>query len=631
VIVNKIRNHIARLLLTAIFIVLASSTVAWTIADQTPPSWDPCHHIVAAYDYYRPLAHLDFVGFKREFFDTTHYYAPFIHLVSALVFLIFGASRLTGIAVNLISLAVLLGSVYWIGKTLYARAPDQSSDNLGKKDQAYASKDEAKLTKGVDGSILTLGVVAALLSTCYHFPAWLLHDAFLDYPLMALVALSFALLIRAADFHVRRDALLFGVAASLGLLSKQTFAFFFVLPALYVAVRAIATRDLRAVFNLLLAGIVMIAIAAIWYGPHWDDVVAIWKANQLAAYDEREPPLLSRDSNLYYLHSLISAQTQLPFGILFVLGLIYSLVRCRKQSLMLYLWLLSGVGIFTFIANKDFRYTVPVLPAVALLSVCWLREFKSRARQFERPDDNEPVARKTATSRRRNPAAALKVALVALIVVWAFASFFNAQWPKQGEGQGQGVFIDTPYFRWMTFARNYYIFDHRPLSHDWSVPEIVRAVSEFPFEADSRATLLSDPSTHITTPPRPPDPHEAITSPHIPGGDPDHPPRVTLGVVVNRHYLNSSSIALYARLLSQGRAGLPLFRVESISDESEIDRIQHCDYLLVRNELDRAEGVQPVERSVEKLLRQDQHQFSLVAAFPTPSRDVQAVIYRIER
>ena len=605
-IVKRFRRHLDKLLLAAIFIILSSSTIAWVLQDQTPPSWDPCHHIVAAYDYYRPLAHLDFKGFHREFFDATHYYAPLIHLVTAVMFLIFGASRLSAIAVNLISLAVLLASVYWTGKALYGRAPAQTTTTGIEPDE----------TSDMAGApIMTLGVVAALLSTCYHFPAWLLHDAFLDYPLMALVALSFALLVRAGDFRVRSRALAFGAVAGLGLLSKQTFPFFLLLPGLYVSFRAIAARDGRAILNLALAGAAMIAIAAIWYGPHWNDVEAIWRANRMAAIDEHEPAIFSRDSNLYYLHSLISSQTQLPLGLLFCLGLIYSLFRCPKQSVLLYLWLLSGVGIFTFIANKDFRYTVPVLPAVALLSVCWLREFRP----------GMPAASK------RKKLAALKVALVAVIVSWAFASFFNAQWPRPGEGQGQGVFIDTPYFRWMTYARNYYVFDHRPLPHDWSVPEIVRTVSELPVESGSRISMLSDPSTHITTPPRPPDPHEAVTEPPIPGEDPLHPPRVTLAVVVNRHYLNSSSIALYARFLSEGRAGLPLLRVESISDESEINRIQHCDYLIVRTGLDYAEGVQPVERRVDALLRENPSRFPQVAAFPTPSKEVQAAIYKIER
>ncbi|HEX8088195.1 MAG TPA: hypothetical protein VF762_05045, partial [Blastocatellia bacterium] len=611
-----------KLLLAAIFLILASSTVAWTLADRTPPSWDPCHHIVAAYDYYRPLAHLDFSGFRREMFDSTHYYAPFIHLVTAAIFLMLGASRLTGIAVNLISLAVLLVSVYWTAKSLYAPTPGPGGGNRG-------AGDEADRAEG--SPVLIMGVVAALISTCYHFPAWLLHDAFLDYPLMAIVTLSFALLIRAGEFRVRRRAVMFGVVAGFGLLSKQTFAFFFVLPALYVMARVLGSRDRRAILNLLLAGVVMIAVAAVWYGPHSGDVVAIWRANQMAALDEREPPLFSRDSNLFYLHSLISAQTQLPFGVLFAVGLVYSLIRCRKQSFMLYLWILSGVGIFTFIANKDFRYTVPVLPAVALISVCWLREFSYGPPAIGYRAGGEAGSRRVAGGRKYFRLATLKLAPVAAIVAWAFASFFNAQWPRPGEGQGQGIFIDTPYFRWMTFARNYYVFDHRPLPHDWSVPEIVRTVSELPVEEDSRTALLADPSTHVVTPPRPPDPHEAVTATPMPGEESGHPPRVTLAVVVNRHYLNSSSIALYARLLSHRRAAPPLLRVESISDESEINRIPHCDYLLVRTGLDYAEGVQPVERRVESLLSANPSQFAEMATFPTPSKDVRAVIYKILR
>src|SRR5215470_17356459 len=86
---------------------------------MTPPPWDPSDHLIAAYDYYRPIAHADFSGFAREFFTKTHYYAPLVHLGTAIFFLVFGASRLTGIGVNLVSLAMLLASVYWIGKRLY--------------------------------------------------------------------------------------------------------------------------------------------------------------------------------------------------------------------------------------------------------------------------------------------------------------------------------------------------------------------------------------------------------------------------------------------------------------------------------------------------------------------------------
>ncbi len=595
--VNKLRPHLNKLLLAFIFLILASSTIAWTVKDRTPPSWDPSHHTVAAYDYYRPLAHFDLRGFAREVFVNKQYYAPFIHLMTAVAFLIFGASRLSAVAVNLISLAVLLGSVSWIGRALYFR------------DGEYSNAARAS----TDLTALTLGAVAALVSTSYHFNAWLLHDAFLDYPLVALVALSFALLIRAGDFSKRSDAMRLAIVAGCGLLAKQTFAFFLLLPALYVVICVLRKRDRKAIINLALAGAVILGIAAIWYAPHFRDVIEIYRINQQGAIDEQEPLIFSRDSLIFYLHSLIGMQAQMPFGLLFGVGLIYSLIRSRKQSTMIYLWLLSGIASFTFIANKDVRYTVPVLPAVAILSVCWLREFWLHARAA--PGDSGKRA------------VALKLALVAPIVAWAFISFFNAQWPAQG----QGVFIDTPYFRWMVFSRNYFVYDHRPLPDDWGVPEIARTVAEFPYDENS-------PSVRALNEPKPLrqkfpslDPHEIEEAQFEPYGDVDVFVWPTLGVVVNRPFLNSSAIALYSRLFAPERGGMPVITVESISNESEIDRVDRCDYLVVRTGLDHAERVETVERKVEAMILANPDRFTRVASFPTPLEGIEAVIYKCWR
>src|SRR5262249_59217173 len=56
----------------------------------------------------------------------------------------------------------------------------------------------------------------------------------------------------------------------------------------------------------------------------------------------------------------------------------------------------------------------------------------------------------------------LKAGLLLLTLGWAGVSFFNAQWPLSGSG----LYIDTPRFRWMVFARNYFCFDHAPLPDD---------------------------------------------------------------------------------------------------------------------------------------------------------------------
>lgn len=554
---KKLRPHFEKLLLALIFVALATSTIFWTLRDKTPPAWDPSDHIRYAYDYYRLLAHADFRGFAREFFVTPHFYAPFVHLVGASVFLVLGATRLTGIGVNLISLAAMLWAVASISRHLFARHDSTTS----------APETQTQVA---------LSVLPALLACCYHFSAWLMHDAFLDFPLTAVVTVAFALLVRADDFKVRRYAIAFGVAAGIGMLVKQTFAFFFILPALLVVFRVFRTRDRRAILNLALAAVILILVAAIWYAPHMRDVFEIYRENQRAAVSENEAPLFTFDSNFFYIHALLSMQLQLPLAILFVAGVVYSLVRCRRQSLILHLWVLSGIVIFALVANKDVRYTVPVLPAAAILSTCWLREFKPG------------VARVLST---------VKLALVAIVAAWALVSFFNAQWPAAGYGTA----IDTPRYRWMVFSRNYYGFDHRPMNDDWAVPEIVRSVST----SDQREAI----GAHAEAP---------HSSP-------------VLGVVVNLPYLNPSSVALYSRLLSSGRAAPPLIDVRWVVEPSMLDRIPDCDFLLVRTGLDKAEWVAPVEREVERLIRDHPDQFIQETSFPIPLKDAEAIIYRRQK
>ena len=334
-----------------------------------------------------------------------------------------------------------------------------------------------------------------------------------------------------------------------------------------MVIRVLWTRDRRRISNLALAAVLVTLVAAIWYGPHFRDVIAIYRENQQAAVNENEAPLFSFGSNFFYVHALISSQIQLPLAVIFAAGLVYSMVRCRKQSLILYLWILSGIVCFTLVANRDARYTAPVLPAAALISVCWLREFKPRASTVQ-----------TAT---RKAAGALKSALVAAIAAWAFVSFWNAQWPRAGWGTA----ADTPRYRW-----KYYGFDHRPLDDDWSVPEIVDAVSK---------------------------------------GQTAPPP--VLGVVVNLPYLNPSSVALYARLLTNQPTGAPLIDVRWIVEPSMIDRIDDCDYILVRSGLDQADRVAAVERDVEQLIRDNPDRFIRDASFSIPLTDAEAVVYRHEK
>lgn len=597
----KARKNRDKLLIFCAFLIFSASTIIWTVRDKTPPPWDPADHLRFAYDYYRPLSHLRIGEFLKEFFVTTHYYTPLVHLLTGLFFLIFGASRVSGICVNLLSLGIIMYSVYWMGSRIFPVEEDSDPSTSNSETESGPPAGSSWLRSGLPFSA---AAVAAVLAASYHFPAWLMHDAFLDFPLIAATAAAMALLIRAGDFENVRHSIAFGVAAGLGLLTKETFPFFFLLPGFYTVGRLIFKKKGRGLLNLLLACVVAAVIAAIWYLPHLRDVINIYRINAEHAVTEGEAPLFSFISNMTYLHGLVSYQIQGLFGGLFIVGLVYSLVKRPVKSLLLVLWVVSGIVGFTMLANKDMRYTLPILPAVALLSVSWLNDLALRL----------PKHLQNTRSQLANLARVLTgirvtaVAFAGLIIAWSFVSFFNAQWPAPGMGN----YVDTPRFRWMVFARNYDQFDHRPLHEDWSVPEIVEKVGSLSASPTGLTTIATQGQT--------PDLHPDLVS---------RSHRPSLGVFIDLPFLNPSSIALYSRLLSSGRGAPPVVDIEWLVEPGNKDRVDKCDYYLLRTGLDKAEWVAPLERYGEQMVKDSPEKYQKVAAFPTPNPDQEAILYRV--
>jgi len=542
-----------------------------------------------AYDYARLIGRLDAKELLHDFFSAPHFYAPLVHLVTAVLMLAFGASRLSGTAVNLISLAVLLLSVSWIsGKVSAAPEPAEAPEE--------AAPEVGAMTGGTAG---LLGLLAAMIAACSHFSAWLVHDAFLDFPLTAAVAASFAFLLRAGDFRSTRRAIQFGLAAGLGMLIKQTYAFFFVLPGIYIALRTLYSRDRRAIFNLILACAVLVAVAAVWYWPHFHDVIAIYRENQRAAIDENEAPLFSYDSNFFCVHALLSFQLQLPFAILMVIGLVYSGLKNRHKSLMLCLWLLSGLVMFALVANKDVRYTVPIVPAAAIIGVQWLKPLLiHRRKQFR----------------------AAGVISAIGIAFWSLISFVNAQWPAEG----MGTYINTPRYQWMVLARNYYGFDHRPLPNDWHVPDIVRTVIRLGSEKELGQATPSDKGRATS-------PRDGASPANLSADGSSQDQTPTLGVVVNLPYLNPSNVALYSRLMAGGRTRDPLIRIQWLVVDGSLDQIAECDYVLARTGLDQADWVAPIERQFELLVKNGEAGLEPVARYPIPMKSAEAIVYRVTK
>jgi hypothetical protein len=203
-------------------------------------------------------------------------------------------------------------------------------------------------------------------------------------------------------------------------------------------------------------------------------------------------------------------------------------------------------------------------------------------------------------------------------------SFLNAQWPAAGSG----FYLDTPRFRWMVFARNYFGFDHRPLSDDWAIPAIVRTVGNLP-AVRRPAVSISPRALPDRTDEGLHSPDEIISPPTF-DHDSTGPDRPILGVVVNLPHLNPSSVALYARLLSRDRAGPPIIDVNWLVGDSAPRLANECDYLLLRTGLDKAEWTGKSELEIWELIRLNPTGFVKIASFPIPIQDAEAVLYRVK-
>jgi len=407
------------IVLALIFVAFSSSTAIWIGKDKTPPVWDPADHINTAFDYYSTLKNGGLTGFLSEFFLSPHHYAPVFHLMMGSNFLLFGPSIVAARLTNLVSLALLLISTYGIGKRLYDRSA---------------------------------GLLAALVGSSYHMSAAFIHEAFIDYTLLAFVSLSFWMLIRAEDFHSRKWATVFGAALGLGMLVKQTFIFFFWLPLAAQFAYLLRRKDSPALINFSWALVIGGAIAAVWYVPHLKETLEIYRVNRAAAIGEGDPPVLSFYSIFAYLYAMANYQVQPLFFLLFIAGLILSLRRHRRQNRILYLWLLSAYLAFTAQPNKDPRYTLPLLTAAALLTAYLAYTINAPGR---------------------------RMAAYLLIAGCSIVSFFTTQWPIDNGGEPRTGLSRSATVALQALSRNVDHIDQGPQSRDWSLGSIAEAIADY--------------------------------------------------------------------------------------------------------------------------------------------------------
>jgi hypothetical protein len=325
----------ARLLPIACCLYLTITNLIWIARDNRPPFWDMAYHQTAAIRILDAFSEKGIAAIGSVP-GLTGFYPPAYHSIVAAFYSVFGISPRVGQIANIPAVFILILATFGIARTLL---PTMAA------------------------------AAAAALIAFFPMMIWLSRAAMIDYWLTSLVALAMWLLLRAKGFTDRRTTILFGLVCGVGLLTKISFALFVVLPALWFA----RSHWKRAT----VAASIAAGVAALWYVPQWDTFMKFYVFNSASGVAEGDPPPLSWQSLLFYVRAVEGYHLFLPLFLLFCLAAILVVHNFRPEWIPLALWILGGWYGLLLLENKDPRYAMPFLPAVAIVTA---RVFERRPR-----------------------------------------------------------------------------------------------------------------------------------------------------------------------------------------------------------------------------------------------------------
>jgi 4-amino-4-deoxy-L-arabinose transferase-like glycosyltransferase len=326
-------------------LLLIAATARWIALDSQVPDFDSAKHLLTAWSYSNWLGDLNL---GQPFSGYTEY-PPLAHLIGAVATLIAGRNvgpPILGVAI--VCVPLLAYGLYRAGTLL--------------------------------GNSWT-GLFAVLFAAGTPMVVTEFRAYMLETTATALLAVVVWLLIASRRFERLVPAVVAGVVVGLGMLTKQSFAFFV---AGFVAMLVLrgGWRNWRGMAAFAGAAIL---VGAPWYVAHWDELRT---TSEWALGQNSEGPIWGAKNLSFYVWSFLNRQFMLPLLVLFAVGVVVSVVAFVRRPALddhtpeLLAGLAVGWAALTFYLKlKSPYYALPITVFVALLGTVWLARVREPVRR----------------------------------------------------------------------------------------------------------------------------------------------------------------------------------------------------------------------------------------------------------
>jgi 4-amino-4-deoxy-L-arabinose transferase-like glycosyltransferase len=325
------------------------------------------------------------------------FYPPFYHLSLIPLSLIFGFTLDTGVIGNSFYMVILVLSTYGVGKILYSK---------------------------------NVGLVSAFLVSFYPLIVSMAREYIISVMLTAMTSLAYYLFLKSNNFEDKKYSLLFSFIFASGLMVKWTF-FIYILPAILAGLwgKKINFKDrliqFTYYFGMIFALLMIPFFIFILDAQKWIPLIleflligALLKNFPKASISPQKAINLISLSCIsvlicfpWYAHNLIniligmskfafpssvlkggmawdlpiwgfyleviSRQMGYPLLSIFAVTFLFYLFKKEQFNWTLFGWAILPIIAFTFVNNKGARYTMPTLPAMAMITSVVLTQVQS--------------------------------------------------------------------------------------------------------------------------------------------------------------------------------------------------------------------------------------------------------------